>query len=526
MNENNTYIKSQEDVAQVTAKPEPMTFTVSEMVTAFLSLLFGYGFIKLALAKLHPGLGATVFFIAFIVLAVVFLRKNKVALTFKNLVSLGVVIAFSLSFTFVSEPLVQFLNMLLVPASVTYWVYSVCYGIERIREKFCYDFMNSLFGVPFGSFGLCASGIASATKKNGAGKNVGIAVVGLVVAIPMTIVVASLLSSSDAMFEGIFSGLFENIGADFIIFIFQAVMGIPVAFYLYGLLYGGLHKRCGEATDEYCENMSQKRRFVPDVLLCSAVTPVCILYVMFFVAQLGYFLSAFGNILPEGYSYAEYARRGFFELFGVALINLAAITVMHLFAKKREGKTSKGIKAYTVILSAFTLMLIATAMSKMFMYISEYGLTPMRVYVSWFMILMAIAFVMIIIRMATKKFNLGAGIAYSFIIMMAVLTFGDVHGNIVRYNVYAYQSGAVESVDISMFRKLSPAAARYAYLLLEDEDPNVAINARNYIIDAANDAECLDIRSFNVPEYMFRSTVWDNVEKDDDKFLENIYLYE
>lgn len=499
---NNTYISSAADIPPSPPKP---TFSAGEIVTAFLSLLFGYGFVKLVMT-MHYGIGASIFFLAFMLFAIIFLTKSGVSFKAGNLVSLGVIFAFSLSFLLSNDPLVNFLNSLLVPAMIAYWIYSVCYGIGSIREKLYYDFTKSVFAVPFGNFGTCATGISASARKTGNGKNIFLAIVGLIVAIPLTLVVIGLLSSSDAMFESVFEDIFENFGMHAIIFIVQVMIGVPIAFYLFGLLYGSVHKTTAEATDEYCENASEKRRILSDILLCSAVTPICILYVIFFVIQVPYFLSAFTNTLPDGYSYAEYARRGFFELSTVAVINLCAIAVMQAFSKKKEGKTSRGVSVYTIILSAFTLLLIATALSKMFMYIGNYGLTLKRLHTTWFMILLALVFVMIIIRAAVKKFNLAKGITYAFVVMMAILTFGDFHGNIVRYNVYAYQNGMIDNIDISMFYKLSDEAARYAVPLLEDEDLNVARAAATYIADSVNASEYEDIRGFNIPEYVFRQS--------------------
>ena len=115
---------------------------------------------------------------------------------------------------------------------------------------------------------------------------------------------------------------------------------------------------------------------------------------MFFISQAGYFLSAFTNSLPEGFTYADYARRGFFELFAIALINLGVTCFMSLFSKKAGREKPFALKFYSVMISVFTLILIATAMSKMIMYINRYGLTALRFYTSWFMVLLAMIFVL------------------------------------------------------------------------------------------------------------------------------------
>lgn len=78
-------------------------------------------------------------------------------------------------------------------------------------------------------------------------------------------------------------------------------------------------------------------------------------------------MSAFQNLLPAGYTYADYARRGFFELCGVAVLNLTLIALLQLFSRRDAdtGKKPAAVRVYTVILAVFTLALIVTALRKM-----------------------------------------------------------------------------------------------------------------------------------------------------------------
>ena len=59
-------------------------------------------------------------------------------------------------------------------------------------------------------------------------------------------------------------------------------------------------------------------------------------YLIFCAIQLGSLFFGHGMGLPDGYTYAEYARSGFFELLGVSIINLLIVlAVIHLFYPKR-----------------------------------------------------------------------------------------------------------------------------------------------------------------------------------------------
>ena len=110
------------------------------------------------------------------------------------------------------------------------------------------------------------------------------------------------------------------------------------------------------------------------------------------------------------------------------------------------------------MLCVMTLFLIVIAMSKMAMYIDVYGLTRLRFYTSWFMILIAIIFAGIFISAFRNGFNLPRFSVTAFTAMFALLCFSGADRLIAEYNVSRYLNGSLETVDISMFRELSADA--------------------------------------------------------------------
>ena len=102
-------------------------------------------------------------------------------------------------------------------------------------------------------------------------------------------------------------------------------------------------------------------------------------------------------MLPAEFTYSQYARKGFFELCVIAFINFGITYLSFVIVERNnEGKRPKALTAQTILLSVFTLLLIATALSKMAMYIDCYGLTRLRIYASWFMVMLFIMFIIII----------------------------------------------------------------------------------------------------------------------------------
>ena len=229
-----------------------------------------------------------------------------------------------------------------------------------------------------------------------------------------------------------------------------------------------------ESVDEYVKVF----RFAPAVTVYSALTALNLIYLIFFLAQTSYLFSAFRDSLPQAMTYAEYARRGFFELCAVSGINLAVIAAAHLVMKREKIKALRG---ETAVLCIFTIALIATAMSKMVMYISYYGLTRLRVYTSWFMIVLLLLFIIVLLRQF-KSFNGTRIAAAGCICLFLALCYGNVDGMIAKYNIDRYQAGTLKSLDIEALAELSDARTPYLYeLYKETDDPGLKNKLREAI---------------------------------------------
>lgn len=92
--------------------------------------------------------------------------------------------------------------------------------------------------------------------------------------------------------------------------------------------------------------------------------------------------------LPENYTYASYARAGFFQLVFVCLINLVSVLLcIRLFRPHRI------LQLLLSVVSLCTFVMIASSAYRMLLYISVYQLTVLRVFVLWS--LLVISFLMV-----------------------------------------------------------------------------------------------------------------------------------
>ena len=191
--------------------------------------------------------------------------------------------------------------------------------------------------------------------------------IGVTIAIPLLVFMTMLLASADVVFGKILVSLTKALNIWTIIGI---LFLMTVVFFS---SYGIFAALCKKSVKE-----EPRERTLFDPIIAVVITSLlCVLYVFFSVIQILYLF--IGNMeLPAGYTYAGYAREGFFQLLAVCIINLIIVlTCLYLF---RESKILKGI--LTVICACTFIMIFSSAL-RMILYINSYALTFLRLFVLW-----------------------------------------------------------------------------------------------------------------------------------------------
>ena len=474
-------------------------------------MLIGYLFVKFLMTG-HIGISATIFTIVFLAFSVSYNAAKGINQSGRTVIQLLILVVFSAVFALTSNETIKSWNMLFLWIATLYWIYTSAQNreSERIDRMVFFDVIKAMFVMPFSTYGAAPSAAFNGFKKTKLGRKFWLSLLGLVMAIPVTWIVSLLLVNADPIFKQIFEYIFNDFFRKIVTALFQTVVGLPFAFYMFGALYANGEKKNKDVmTNAENENTIRSFRICPNTVAYFAVGPLCFMYFLYFISQAAYFLSAFSNIVPQKYSYAQYARRGFFELCIVCVINIIIILLMDLLIERKDGKRAGLHRFYIGFISVLTLVIIATALRKMALYIGEFGLTPLRVYSSWFIILLGLVFIAITIRQFAVNFNWIGMIVATTVIMFGILCFGDVDGNIAKYNVNMYQSGRNDEIDINMITwRLSYSAVEYVVPLCDDSDPDVAESAKRYI-DRKEDqiSRDDDWRGFNFAKYRAKKAI-------------------
>jgi hypothetical protein len=219
---------------------------------------------------------------------------------------------------------------------------------------------------------------------------------GLAIAAPLVLIFVALFSSADAVFARITGDLFDwnlDLGS----LIERIIFAGFVAWVAAGLLS---FVAKGEEPAPHTTGDASRRR--PSLGSAEALTVLVVLDLLFigFVALQGaYLFGGRDTLQASGITYAEYARRGFFELLAVALLVAWLILALEGFVRTRT-------RAYVVAaigLVLLTIVVLASAFLRLRLYQDAYGWTELRFYVLAAIAWLAIGAVITVVTVARNQ---------------------------------------------------------------------------------------------------------------------------
>lgn len=271
---------------------------------------------------------------------------------------------------------------------------------------------------------------------------------GLLAGIPLLFVVVLLLSSADALFRRMAGSLVTAVVPGNVA---NVLLRISMMFLASYCLTASLCRR------NIQEEVKDRRTGEP-VLAITVTGMLTALYLVFCVIQInGLFLGRMQ--LPEGYTYAAYAREGFFQLLAVSFLNLVIVLVcLGLF------KDSRVLKCILMVMSVCTFVMIASSAMRMIMYIQCYYLTFLRILVLWSLALLALLFAGVLINVFKSGFPLFRYSVAVVTVLYLALSFAHPDYLIARVNLADAaaaegREGGADSLDYQYLSGLCADAA-------------------------------------------------------------------
>lgn len=352
------------------------------------------------------------------------------------------------------------------------------------------DLFRTMFAQSFGKIGAGTWALFHKNSRDGkkSSSKTGAVLIGIVTALPVLAVIIPLLVSSDAAFEGLLKSFSPEIAAEII---GAVIVGLMLFIVLFSQAF-----TAPDSNDEVRRHAPDSEKGLAPAAAAAFSYAVSAVYILYLVSQLAYFFNAFSGILQDGYTMAQYARRGFFEMCVICLINLTIVFAANLITRKKNGRICISLRIPSVFICTFSLVLIATALSKMVMYISAYGMTRLRIYTSLFMVFLAVTFLFVILRLFISRVPYMKAVLLCAAVLIGASCAADIDSVVARYNVNAYLDGRLSNIDMRLLRDMnSDAAVPYVYKLTSDSDPEVASAAMDIMKSRFDSA--FDVKAIN-----------------------------
>lgn len=336
-------------------------------------------------------------------------------------------------------------------------------------------------------------------ERNWQGRTAVAVVRGLAIAVPIVLVFTALLVSADVVFADVVEDAWNllSINPDAAL-IDQAILTLSIGWLAAGALAYGLARRYPrpvtvpakdeEATFVYGDEQGvpmqaaeappkrKNRRLIRLSMIETGIVLglVDALFAVFVLIQMRYFFGGADFIIDRGLTYAQYARRGFFELVAVSVLTLGLALWLNHITMRQERRDNIIFNALSFIVVGLTTVMLISASQRMYLYEEAYGFTHLRVFTHVFMLWLGVLFVFFLLSLFNIKPQIFAlGVLVTSIGYLFTLNVMNVDLYLAQRNIERFYQGY--ALDLSSLGRLSAdAVPAVADLYLDPESSSEA----------------------------------------------------
>jgi hypothetical protein len=280
---------------------------------------------------------------------------------------------------------------------------------------------------------------------------------GVIMAVPILIIFGLLFSQADLAFSKFLSNFIDISISErtiqyLVLLAFAFIAGLSFLSYIFFPKDKGLVIPANEPES----TLTNAGRSIEVLVFLGLISTLFLIFIIF---QITYLFGGESNIVNAGFTYAEYARRGFFELLAVAVLSLLVLFASEKYADT-EGKKDKRFLIPSLILIAEVVVVIFSAFKRLSLYIDAYSLTELRFYVAAFIMLLLVLFILLAIKFLKSKpenfFTFGT--LLTVLTLLIVINLINPHRYIAKANLDQYNRTG--KIDVIYIGKLSADATK------------------------------------------------------------------
>ncbi|MFD2370354.1 DUF4153 domain-containing protein [Brevibacillus sp. GCM10020057] len=326
---------------------------------------------------------------------------------------------------------------------------------------------------------------------------------GIGISLPILLVVLTLLSQADGVFGHFLAEiprmLFDWDTAELL---FRLLLIGLLALVTFGYLYTLLSPREQAAVPPVQDQPQEKKIAWDGVILVTILTIINIVYAAFTVIQISYLFGGAQTVLPDGMTYAEYAKKGFGELVMVTIINFILLVSFMYLASRAQRLVYRIVQGMLSLLTVCTGFMLVSAYFRLSLYEEAYGYTHTRLLAHAFMIFLFVLFVIAFLKIWRSGFSLGKACGVAGIVAYVVLNYANMDAMIAENNIQRYHEKG--QLDLAYLAELSSDAVPAIMTLQADP----AVGKRLvYLLQEKREALQREEswQSFNVARYVAKT---------------------
>ena len=275
----------------------------------------------------------------------------------------------------------------------------------------------------------------------------------------IALIVIGLLCSADNEFAKIFSTIFKDINIFNVSELTGRIIIIIIAFFYFaGFFMNMLDKENGLKEFEEEEKIEKKESYTIRMML----TVLNVVYLVFCFTQIKVLFT------EQNIKYSEFARKGFFQLMIVSLINIVMILKANNKNLKETEKQEKYKKTMCIVMVIFTLIIIISAFARMTLYQQNYGYTRLRILVDYTLITEIILLIPTIIYILKNKIDLIKTYFVIIITMYCLVNFINIDKIIMKNNFNRYKETGY--IDLNYIMEMNNSDLIEQLLELKDTE--------------------------------------------------------
>lgn len=316
-------------------------------------------------------------------------------------------------------------------------------------------------------FSLSFGGIGGAFRqyRNENGSRFSGILIGITIAVPILFAVIPLLLSGDAVFAHFFTAAFGSLEWGDII---GRVLIALALFVLFSGLFWSLANRAPRKPPVSAAPAAKKERTIPFSASLIILFALSAVLAVFCAIQ---FFYLFSSRVPAGVTYAEYARSGFWQLLGAAVIVMLTVLLLLRFGCPCTPAAFQLRRILAAFLLGCTLILLLSSFSRMTLYEQAFGFSQLRLFTQFFMTALFAFLIIVILRLWLPRIDLKKCAFFCFMTCYLILAFWNIDAFIARENI----KNQGEKADISYLTTLSADALPYYIGLLDESDFTITI---------------------------------------------------